>query len=632
MIARVVIDSPLPHLDKAFDYSVPEALLGLTVGTRVRVPFAGRLASAIVVELDDGEPTRRVKPVKSAAALASFSPEALGLARTIAERYAGSLWDMLRLMGPARVASVEKLAWEGFAREDAAGQGVDALIADAVASGLPTREGERGVWAATPSGPQSAPAEALIGAALAAASGGGTSIVVAPDARALGALLRTAQRAGLRRWTPRGGGHIAVLDSDDGPTVRYGAYLAAMRGLVPLVIGTRHAAWQPVPRLASLVVWDEAASTMAEPRAPYPHARTVAAMRSSETGSALLVAGHVLTAEAIALVEHGFARRVVARADRADVPAIDVIDDDRRQREGGAAKHWMPAGVWAPLLAAARDGVAAILVPQSGYATGLACARCGTWAECAECGGDLSRSAASAVATCSSCGVEAPAWHCPECREPRMRPVGLGVDRLAEQVSRMAGDLTVTQSSATAGVVADLTVSEGIVVATPGALPAVAGGYGHIAIVGARVSVTEGLGAEVYASRRWLNAASLCAPRSQGGAVSVAGELPPEVRRALVAWDGWALGESDFAQRGPLGLPPHRRALRLDGTREAIADATTALHPLGIDIAGTGESAWVLASRGAMQAVTDAARSVAVRRSAASESPLYVRVDATPGT
>ena len=44
-VARVLIDSPLPQLDRLFDYRVPESLLAdVTVGVRVKVPLrsAGR--------------------------------------------------------------------------------------------------------------------------------------------------------------------------------------------------------------------------------------------------------------------------------------------------------------------------------------------------------------------------------------------------------------------------------------------------------------------------------------------------------------------------------------------------------------------------------------------------------------
>ena len=631
MIVGVAVDSPLPHLDRPFDYELPEALSWVTVGTRVRVPFAGRLVSGVVISVEDRESVHPVKPVRSAGALPTFTQDALGLAHAIARRYAGSLWDVLRLMAPPRVASVEKYAWDAWAPATLAGVDDGALVERALATGLPTTRGDRALWPATPFGSQVAPTQALLGSAIATAAAGGTSIIVAADARAVAALMRTAADAGLKRWSPRSGGHIAVLDSDDGASVRYGSYLAAMRGLVPLVIGTRQSAWQPVPRLASIVVWDESSPTFADPRAPYPHSRTVAAMRAQDAGAALVVAGYSISAESIALVEHGFARRVESRPDRSTLPLIEIFDSERREREGGAGKHWMPTQVWAKLSAAAHSSVAAVVVPQAGYAAGLACAGCGTWAECAECGGDLGRAAASAVATCRDCGIEAHAWHCPECREHRLRPVGLGVERLTEQLSRMAQGALVSQSSAASGVLPDLAVESGIVVATPGALPAVRGGYGHVAIVGARVSVNDGLGAEALSLRRWFNAAALVAPRAEGGGVSVVGDLPPDVRQALVSWDGFDVGERDLAQRVVLGLPPHRRALRLDGATEAIDEVTEALNGVAATVSRDTDGAWVVASRKAMPTVTGVVRTVVVARSGRSASPLYAKVDATPG-
>ena len=53
-VARVAIDSPLPKLDRLFDYEIAESLRGtITVGSRVRVPF-GRgagLSDGFVVDL-----------------------------------------------------------------------------------------------------------------------------------------------------------------------------------------------------------------------------------------------------------------------------------------------------------------------------------------------------------------------------------------------------------------------------------------------------------------------------------------------------------------------------------------------------------------------------------------------------
>ncbi len=631
MFARVVIDSPLPHLDRPFDYAIPEALTAVEVGTRVRVPFHGRLTSGLVVDVVDGVSPHAVKAIKSAARIPSLDPVAIDLAREIAARYGGSLWDVIRLMAVPRAASVEAFAWNEWTRHAPMGEAVSRLAAYAQGLGLPTLTGERGVWAATHTGRRVLPADAIIGAALAAVDDGGSAVIVAPDARAVDALLGAARGAGLKRWTARHGGEVAVLAAEDGPHVRYGSFLAAQRGIAPLVIGTRNAAWTPVPHLRHMSVWDEASALMQEPRAPYPHARTVAAMRSQLSGCSLLIAGHVLSADAVALVEHDFATRVEASAERQALSRIEIVGEESRQAYGGGGRHWMPPNVWKPLIEAARDDIAAVLVPQGGYAQGLACARCDAWAECPTCGGDLSTTGPTATPRCRDCGTEAPGWHCPECRGYRVRPVGLGVSRLAAQLRRMASGVPVVESSGATGTVADHGPSKGLVVATPGALPAVVDGYVHCAIVGARVNVSEGLGAEVQAVRRWLNAAALVRSRAEGGHVHIVGDLPQHVRTALIAWDGWDLGARDLAQRTELGLPPHRRALRLDGGADAIDEALAACADAPIDVSRDGDGAWLLTTRGVMPQVVAAIRSVAIERSRASAPALFMRVDAVPG-
>ncbi len=632
MFARVIVDSPLPHLDRPFDYTVPAALSDLDVGTRVRVPFGGRLTSAVVVELADGTSPHATKAIKSAALLPSLSHADLDFAREVAARYGGSLWDVIRLIAVPRVASVEKLAWKSWTRHQPQGEAVARLSAYARSLGLPSDPGQRGVWAATHTGRRALPADAIIGAALAAIGDGGTALLVAPDARAVHVLLGAARAAGLTRWSARRGGEVAVLDADDGPQVRYGSYLAAQRGIASIVIGTRQVAWTPVPHLRHISVWDEASDLMQEPRAPYPHARTVAAMRSQLSGCSLLLAGHAVSADAVALVEHGFATTVTARADRASLPRIEIVGEESRQAQGGGGRHWMPPSVWKPLIEAARDDVAAVLVPQAGYAQGLACARCDQWAECPECGGDLGASGPHAPAQCRDCGKEAAAWHCPQCRAYRLRPVGLGVSRLAAQLRRMAGGVPVIESSGTAGTIADHVPTEGIVVATPGALPAVVDGYRHCAIVGARVSVGEGLGSEVQAVRRWLNAAALVRGRANGGHVHIVGDLPERVRAALVAWDGWDLAAHDLEQRVELGLPPHRRALRLEGTSDAIDEAIAACADVPVDVSRDSDGAWLVAARGVMPRVVTRIRSIVIERSQGSLPPLFMRVDALPGS
>ncbi|NUW39918.1 primosomal protein N' [Nonomuraea rhodomycinica] len=109
-VARVAVDNPLPHLDRPFDYLVPASMHeSAQPGVRVRVRFAGKLVDGFLLE--------RVGQSEHAGALTALervvspervlTPEIAGLARAVADRYAGTLADVLRLAVPPRHAKAE---------------------------------------------------------------------------------------------------------------------------------------------------------------------------------------------------------------------------------------------------------------------------------------------------------------------------------------------------------------------------------------------------------------------------------------------------------------------------------------------------------------------------------------------
>ncbi|MER6576686.1 primosomal protein N' [Nonomuraea sp. NPDC001023] len=109
-VARVVVDSPLPHLDRPFDYLVPAAMHeAARPGVRVRVRFAGKLIDAFLLErVDESDHEGRLTPLERVVSPEQvLTPEIAGLARAVADRYAGTLTDVLRLAVPPRHAKAE---------------------------------------------------------------------------------------------------------------------------------------------------------------------------------------------------------------------------------------------------------------------------------------------------------------------------------------------------------------------------------------------------------------------------------------------------------------------------------------------------------------------------------------------
>ena len=109
-VARVAVDNPLPHLDRPFDYLVPASMHETAEpGVRVRVRFAGQLVDGFVLERVDesdhaGKLTALERVVSGEQVLTG---EIAGLARAVADRYAGTLADVLRLAIPPRHARAE---------------------------------------------------------------------------------------------------------------------------------------------------------------------------------------------------------------------------------------------------------------------------------------------------------------------------------------------------------------------------------------------------------------------------------------------------------------------------------------------------------------------------------------------
>src|SRR5262249_59331691 len=93
--------------------------------------------------------------------------------------------------------------------------------------------------------------------------------------------------------------------------------------------GSGGAGFARLSDLGLVMVWADADDSLAEPRAPYPHAREVAMLRAHQARCAALIGGYARTAEAQALVRSGWAHDIVAArpAVRARTPRVVALDD-----------------------------------------------------------------------------------------------------------------------------------------------------------------------------------------------------------------------------------------------------------------------------------------------------------------
>lgn len=626
-IARLCVDVAPAHLDRLFDYTVPEALSAdAQPGVRVKVRFGAQDVDGYVMErtATTAHTGNLVAIRKVVSPQPVLTPEVADLARRVADYYAGSLSDVLRLAVPPRLARVEKEPTARGSREaadevtsaaatapgaaepdstDGVETGTDgpetanpapvapsAVTAwsvyrggDAFLGRLQAGDSPRAVWTALPGqGRTGGWPAALAQAALATAAGGRGTVVVLPDAHDVDRLAQALVEAGAPGWSPQHAAEhpevpcFVPLTADLGPTPRYRNFLAALRGEAQIVVGTRAAAFAPVADLGLVVCWDDVDAMHQERRAPYPHVREILALRAEQTGCGVLVGGLSRSIHAESLVRSGWARELVAdrQTVRTETPRVEALTSVEVAREGPAGAARLPGAAWQAITKGLLDGPVLVQVPRAGYLPVVACVRCRTAARCTTCNGPLALHGAHAVPQCTWCGALAGGWRCPECSATGLRSVRVGSDRTAEELGKAFPGATVRVSGArsAAGILSEVPDKPALVVSTPGAEPVAPSGYSVGVLLDAAVSTSHvGLYTDQEALHRWITAGALVRPSRLGGRLLLVGDAAPTPTNALVRWDPAGLAGRELDERAELRMPPAVRIASVTGDRHAVA-------------------------------------------------------------
>ena len=612
-VAQLRLDLTPPHLDRVFDYLVPEPLADrVRQGIRVRVRFHGRLVNGFVVGMaaptHTGSQLRPIERVISDEVV--LTPDIQALVEQVAERQAGTFADVVRSAVPPRHARAEaSLAKVMGSGNDPLASGSVAMGTVAMGSvamgsaamdsnawdryrhgpGLLNRlqrgeaSGVRAVFSQAPGAPWTQDVAALIRACLAGTTADrpGQVVVVVPDVTDVERL--KAELDDLHST-------IAVLTSASGPEQRYRSFLRALRGHVQVIIGTRAAVFAPVPNLQLLVVWDDQDESLIDPQAPYWHARDVAALRAHLGGAGLVIGGPSRSVITEYWVQSGWATSLTAERAvlRTVAPRVTGQPESSRHESGPVR---ISHAAWTVLQQGLRDGPVLVQVRRAGYVPGLACMSCRAPALCS-CGGVLSRVHDSAVPMCSRCAQPRPDFSCPHCKDRQrgLRALSIGAQRTAEEFGRAFPQATIVWSQGSHPVRA-VPAHPAVVVSTPGAEPVAQGGYRAVVLLDAMAQLRAPyLDAEQEAARRWFSAALLARPTAPV-VVSADSSLAPV--QALLRWDAPWLAQRQLQDLREVGLGPEHRFAAITGSVDAVDDVIGSLRTPARVIRIAGERALV---------------------------------------
>lgn len=613
-VARVAVDVSLSHLDRSFDYAVTPAQDGNAVpGARVRVRFAGKLRDGFVLERSDTtEHAGTLAPLhKVVSAEPVLTAEVARLIRKVADHYAGCFADVMRLAVPPRHAATESA--NRVTRpplpdlaETPAGPFTSYGFGPELVAALRSGRSPRAAWQVIPTaGPEGDWADGFAQLARATADSGRGSVLIVPDQHDLARL-----REACQRHLGRVG--FVELTGQTGPSARYRAFLAALRGDVLVVIGNRAAAFAPVRALGLVAVFDDGDDLLSEPRAPYPHARDVLALRASATGAAMVAASYARSAEVQQWVERGWLREL--SADRAELrrcaPRVkaSAATDHALERDPLARAARLPREVFELMRAALAQGPVLVQVPRGGYLLSLVCDSCREPARCHHCHGPTTQvrrrpgqdgaspQPAPPALTCTWCGRLQVGWACPICNSRKVRAPVVGAERTAEELGRAFPQTPVRQSMG-GRVLSDVPDTPSIVVATPGAEPPTEHGYAGAVLLDTDLALLRpDLRAGAEALRRWLNAVALVRPGAEGGSVIAVGESGGREIQALIRIDPAGHAQRELEERLQAHFPPAVKMVLVEGSMDALHEFGSLLRPtewteaLGpVEVEGSGQ-------------------------------------------
>jgi primosomal protein N' (replication factor Y) len=536
LIAKVRFASPLPQLDKEFDYEVPSELEDVVqVGSSVEVAFGkGGKSKVGYIWALEAQSTHRGNLLPLLNIISNFpalSVQQMALIEAVSDRQAGTAGELIGGATPKRHVRVER----NFDESPIPIPNVDFSGYEArLARELVTQNGF--YMQATMEGDDNeCPnwAKEFVQAALSQYQLGKSTLVVLPDFSDLARFETALELAELKAISFR-------HSSADTGSTRYLNFLMSMTH-VGITYGLRGASFSPSKNLGLILVWDDGDDSHTEQASPYWTSREVLLQRQSLENVKMAISSYSPSSEVLRLIQiqyFGYSQAetptrkstITALGDRLDSESFAAISN-----------------------AIASGKNVLVQIANNGWASGLVCVGCRELRTCPSCSTSIWIDPEGKT-RCRSCKIVTALSVC-ACGKSSTRPSRLGSSAMEQQLRRAFSGGTILLSDGTNR----LTKVSGkslLVVATPGAEPAIEGGFDLVLLADAsRMACSPRLRALEQSLGKWANAIAL----SKSDATIICVGLKGALAERMSRFDFFGAVSEDLAERVELALPPATR-------------------------------------------------------------------------
>ncbi|UCE26770.1 MAG: primosomal protein N' [Candidatus Coatesbacteria bacterium] len=259
---------------------------------------------------------------------------------------------------------------------------------------------------------------------------GGQALIVVPEVYRAAAVAKFVWR--------ETGADAVEYHSSVSPGRRFTTFKRVRRGTVRVVVGTRSSLFLPFANLGLTAVLDEQdPSHKQHEMAPFYASRETATVVTQAAGPKLVFTSAAPSAEAYRAAKEGRWRLVeLGKATSLNRPGF--VDMDRELKTVGPSAI-ISAALQMSVRASLDDGKSAVLIiDRRGYVPYVYCDTCGYVFRCHRCDVATVYHLDEKAMRCHHCGSAEPfPPYCPECHKKTLVGIGLGTEKVAEEVARL---------------------------------------------------------------------------------------------------------------------------------------------------------------------------------------------------
>jgi primosomal protein N' (replication factor Y) len=244
----------------------------------------------------------------------------------------------------------------------------------------------------------------------------------------------------VERFVSRFPQRVAVLHSKLLPGEQYDEWRRIRDGEFDVVIGPRSALFAPQPDLGLIVLDEEHEWTYKQDNPPRYHARSVAVKLAELTGAVVILGSATPDVGTYFRAQKGTCELLllperVVPVENAPLPHVDIVDMRDELKAGN--RSIFSRALSQEITRAVNGGEQVILfLNRRGGATFIQCRHCGFVLRCRRCEIPLTHHYAEDMLVCHQCNHKtAVPDRCPRCSSRQMKYLGLGTQKLEQEVS-----------------------------------------------------------------------------------------------------------------------------------------------------------------------------------------------------